>query len=193
MQRSSVSLAFVVTGVSLGAVLIFFSGSSPESPALLEASGRMATQPAATTYSPVTDERLQNPSPDDWLMYRRTYDSWGYSPLNQITSDNVTDLVPVWTISTGVISGHQAPPQVNDGVMFVKPPESQVMALDARSGNLMWRYVRQLPDDIRRGHRTNRGVGLYGDLVFVTAQDAHVVALDATSGEVVWDLSLIHI
>ena len=51
----------------------------------------------------------------------------------------------------------------------------------------MWRYVRQLPDDIRRGHRTNRGVGLYGDLVFVTAQDAHVVALDATSGEVVWD------
>ena len=51
----------------------------------------------------------------------------------------------------------------------------------------MWRYVRQLPDDISRGHRTNRGVGLYGDLVFVTAQDAHVVALDATSGEVVWD------
>ena len=43
------------------------------------------------------------------------------------------------------------------------------------------------PDDIRRGHRTNRGVGLYGDLVFVTAQDAHVVALSATSGEVVWD------
>ena len=187
MQRSSVSLAFVVTGVSLGAVLIFFSGSSPESPALLEASGRMATQPASTTYSPVTDERLQNPSPDDWLMYRRTYDSWGYSPLNQITSDNVADLVPVWTFSTGVISGHQAPPQVNDGVMFVTTPESQVMALDARSGNLMWRYVRQLPDDIRRGHRTNRGVGLYGDLVFVTAQDAHVVALDATSGEVVWD------
>ena len=187
MQRSLVSLAFVVTGVSLGAVLIFFSGSSPESPALLEASGRMATQPASTTYSPVTDERLQNPSPDDWLMYRRTYDSWGYSPLNQITSDNVADLVPVWTFSTGVISGHQAPPQVNDGVMFVTTPESQVMALDARSGNLMWRYVRQLPDDIRRGHRTNRGVGLYGDLVFVTAQDAHVVALDATSGEVVWD------
>lgn len=187
MQRSSVSLAFVVTGVSLGAVLIFFSGSSPESPALLEASGRMATQPVSTTYSPVTDERLQNPSPDDWLMYRRTYDSWGYSPLNQITSDNVADLVPVWTFSTGVISGHQAPPQVNDGVMFVTTPESQVMALDARSGNLMWRYVRQLPDDIRRGHRTNRGVGLYGDLVFVTAQDAHVVALDATSGEVVWD------
>ena len=47
--------------------------------------------------------------------------------------------------------------------------------------------MRQLPDDIRRGHRTNRGVGLYGDLVFVTAQDAHVVALNALSGDVVWD------
>ena len=120
-------------------------------------------------------------------MYRRTYDSWGYSPLDQITTDNVADLIPVWSFSTGVVSGHQAPPQVNDGIMFVTTPESQTLALDARSGELLWRYVRQLPDDIVRGHRTNRGVGLYGDLVFVTAQDAHVVALNAISGEVVWD------
>jgi alcohol dehydrogenase (cytochrome c) len=187
MQRCSVSLVFLVAGAVLGTVLIFSSGMASQSSALLEARGRLAVQSPSTEYSTVTDERLQNPSPNDWLMYRRTYDSWGYSPLDQITSDNVADLVPVWTFSTGVISGHQAPPQVNDGVMFVTTPESQVLALDARTGDLMWRYVRQLPADIRRGHRTNRGVGLYGDLVFVTAQDAHVVALDATSGEVVWD------
>jgi len=138
-------------------------------------------------YTAVTDEQLRNPAPEDWLMYRGTYDSWGYSPLDQIAVDNVGELVPVWTFSTGVTSGHQAPPIVHDGVMFVTTPESQVLALDARSGELLWRYRRQLPDDILRGHRTNRGVGLYGDLVFVTAQDAVVVALDARSGEVVWE------
>ncbi len=138
-------------------------------------------------YTAVTDEQLRNPAPEDWLMYRGTYDSWGYSPLDQIAVDNVGELVPVWTFSTGVTSGHQAPPIVHDGVMFVTTPESQVLALDARSGNLLWRYRRQLPDDIVRGHRTNRGVGLYGDLVFVTALDAVVVALDARTGEVVWE------
>ena len=138
-------------------------------------------------YTAVIDEQLRNPAPEDWLMYRGTYDSWGYSPLDQIAVDNVGELVPVRTFSTGVTSGHQAPPIVHDGVMFVTTPESQVLALDARSGNLLWRYRRQLPDDIVRGHRTNRGVGLYGDLVFVTALDAVVVALDARTGEVVWE------
>ena len=138
-------------------------------------------------YRPVTDARLVAAEPEDWLMYRRTYDSWGYTPLDQITTGNVADLVPVWSFSTGVNSGHQAPPIVNAGVMFVTTPESQVIALDARTGEQLWRYRRQLPDDIRRGHRTNRGVGLYGDRVFVTAQDAVVVALDAMSGEVVWE------
>ncbi len=146
-----------------------------------------AGQEETPTYRPVTDERLKNPAPEDWLMYRRTYDSWGYSPLDQITAENVGDLVPVWTFSTGVISGHQAPPIVNDGVMFVTTPESQVLAIDARTGDQLWRYRRELPEGIRRGHRTNRGVGLHGDKVFVTAQDAVVVALDALTGDVVWE------
>lgn len=139
------------------------------------------------SYRPVTDERLENPEPEDWLMYRRTYDSWGYSPLDQITTDNVGTLTPVWTFSTGVVSGHQAPPIVNDGIMFVTTPESQVLAIDARTGDQIWRYRRDIPEGVRRGHRTNRGVGLHGDKVFVTAQDAVVVALDALTGEVVWE------
>ena len=141
----------------------------------------------SVSYRSVTDERLENPNPGDWLMYRRTYDSWGYSPLGQVTKDNVADLEPVWTFSTGVISGHQAPPIVNDGIMFVTTPESQVLAIDVRTGDLLWRYRRELPEDVIRGHRTNRGVGLYDDKVFVTTQDAFVVALNATSGEVVWE------
>ena len=122
-------------------------------------------------------------------MYRRTYDSWGYSPLDQITTANVDRLVPAWTFSTGVNSGHQAPVQVHDGVMFASTPGSQVLALDARTGDLLWRYIREEPDGCC-GHRTNRGVGLYDDLVFVTTQDAHVVALDALTGNVEWETPL---
>ena len=70
-------------------------------------------------YNPVTEERLQNPEESNWLMYRGTYDSHGYSPLDQIDTSNVEDLVPVWSFSTGLREGHQAPPIVNDGYMYV--------------------------------------------------------------------------
>jgi alcohol dehydrogenase (cytochrome c) len=120
-------------------------------------------------------------------MYRRTYDSWGYSPLDQIDVSNAADLVPVWTVSTGVTEGHQSPPIVNDGVMFVTTPFNQILALDAKTGDILWRYRRQLPFDLRIGHPTNRGVALYDDKVFMATSDAKVVALQAATGEVVWE------
>src|ERR1041384_8630307 len=81
-------------------------------------------------YSPVTEQRLKNPEPGNWLLYRRTYDGQGYSPLDQINTSNVKGLTPVWTFSTGVIEGHEAPPIVNNGVMFVATPEGQVIAMN---------------------------------------------------------------
>ncbi len=167
----------IVAGVSVGSAMLLMVWTC-------------FAQQAAVDYTPVTDERLRSPNPDDWLMYRGTYDSWGYSPLDQITTDNVSRLVPVWSLSTGVISGHQSPPIVNDGVMFVTTPEDQVLAVDARSGDLLWRHRRQLPDDALRAHWTNRGVGLYGDRVYFTTHDAFVVALDAGTGEVEWEASV---
>lgn len=141
----------------------------------------------ALDYSPVTNERLLTPEPENWLMYRATYDSWGYSRLDQITPRNVNKLVPVWTFSTGVDEGHQAPPIVNNGVMFITTPQNQVLALDARKGDLLWRYRRELPEDLFQLHPTNRGVGLYGDKVYVATVDAYLVALDAGTGAVVWE------
>src|SRR5262245_37965123 len=91
----------------------------------------------AADYSPVTDARLLNPEPGNWLMTRGNYQGWSYSPLDQINTSNVKRLVPVWSMSTGVNSGHQAPPIVNNGVMFVSTPSAQVIALDAKSGNLL--------------------------------------------------------
>src|SRR5437879_4235431 len=75
--------------------------------------------PILQSYKPVTADRLKQPEDGDWLMYRRTYDGWGYSPLSQITTENAAKLKPVWTLATGQIEGHQAPPVVNNGVMFV--------------------------------------------------------------------------
>ena len=138
-------------------------------------------------YSPVTDDRLLNPEARNWLMYRGNYSGWGYSPLTQITTDNAKKLVPVWSFSTGVIEGHQSPPIVNNGVMFITTPQNQVFALDAKTGDLLWRYKRELPEDVILSHPTNRGVGLYEDKVYLGTLDCHLVALDAKTGKVVWD------
>lgn len=138
-------------------------------------------------YSLVTDERLQNPEPRNWLMYRGTYDGWGYSPLDEINTRNVSRLEPVWTLSTGVTEGHQAPPIVNNGVMYISTPLNQVLAVDARTGNVIWLYRRQLPFDLQLMHPTNRGVALYGDKVYMATSDTQVVALDAATGDVVWE------
>jgi alcohol dehydrogenase (cytochrome c) len=139
------------------------------------------------SYSPVTDARLESPEPRNWLMFLREYNSWSYSPLSEITTRNVANLVPVWTMSTGTAEGHQSPPIVNDGVMFITTPFNQVIAIDAATGDLLWRYRHTIPADIRMGHPTNRGVALYGDKVYTATSDARVVALDAKTGAVVWN------
>ncbi len=141
----------------------------------------------APAYRPVTQERLLEPEPENWLMYRRTYDGWGYSPLEQIDTSNVASLAPLWTFSTSANEGHQSPPIVNDGIMFITTPGSRIIALDARTGNSLWRYVRDLPEDLQQMHPTNRGVALWQDKVYVATVDAFVVALEATTGEVVWE------
>jgi alcohol dehydrogenase (cytochrome c) len=147
----------------------------------------LAAAQGVSAYQPVTNERLLHPEPENWLMYRGAYNSWGYSPLDQINTKNVGRLVPVWTFSTGVEEGHQSPPIVNNGVMFITTPKNQVLALDAKKGELLWRYRRELPEDLFQLHPTNRGVALYGDKVFLATVDAHLLALDARTGEVVWD------
>ncbi|MEO8051618.1 MAG: PQQ-dependent dehydrogenase, methanol/ethanol family [Acidobacteriota bacterium] len=137
-------------------------------------------------YKPITADRLLKPEDSDWAMVRRTYDGWGYSPLAQITPQNVQRLEPAWVFSTGMTSGHEASPIVANGVMFVATPGSQVIALDAATGNFLWRYKRQIPEGAIIPHPTSRGVALYGDKVFLAAGDATLVALDVKTGKEVW-------
>jgi len=142
--------------------------------------------PTLQTYKPVTSQRLTHPEDGDWLMVRRTYDGWGYSPLEQITSANVKRLQPVWVMSTGMNNGHQAPPFVNNGVMFVATSYNQVIALNAKTGAELWRYRSPSPPDARVSKPVSRGVALYGDKVFFALGEAVLVAIDAKTGKEVW-------
>src|SRR5688572_5260409 len=166
---------FVRTVVCVALALTTIRGQQPPAPV-----------PPIQNYRSVTSERLLKPDAGDWLLLRRTYDGWGYSPLEQITPANVTRLQPAWIFSTGVTNGHEAPPIVNDGVMFVATPGNQVIALDTRTGALLWRYRRPLPDGVILLHPTSRGVAIYGDRVFFAAGEAILVALDARTGTEVW-------
>src|ERR1700680_3208765 len=111
-----------------------FSQPQPQAPA-------PAPMPVVLrNYQTVTPERLKNPEDGNWLMIRRTYDGWGYSPLNEITPDNVKRLQPVWIFSTGETKVHESAPIVNNGIMFVSTPNNQVIAIAAKSRDLLWRY-----------------------------------------------------
>jgi alcohol dehydrogenase (cytochrome c) len=144
------------------------------------------------SYAPVTAERLKSPADGDWLMIRRTYDGWGYSPLDQITPANVSRLQPAWVFSTGMTSGHEGAPIVANGVMFVSTPGNVVIAIDAKTGVQLWRYSKEVTDNVVSPHRTTRGIALHGNKVFLAASDAVLVALDARTGEQVWTATVGH-
>ena len=124
------------------------AGEPPAEPA--RATGRTTVEGSIGPLTPVTDAMLRDPDPADWLMYRRTYDAWGYSPLDQIRRENVADLelAWVWAMADGA---NQPTPLVLDGIMFLANPGNIIQALDAASGDLLWEYRRQFPDDIRPG------------------------------------------
>jgi PQQ-dependent dehydrogenase (methanol/ethanol family) len=138
---------------------------------------------------PVDDKMLQNPDPADWLMWRRTLDSWGYSPLNQINRANVGQLKMVWTrgIGPGVQEGT---PLVHDGILYFPNPSDLVQALNAATGDLIWEYKRDLPKDVTRFllvPSINRNIAIYGNLIIDTSVDDFVYALDAKTGKLAWE------
>jgi alcohol dehydrogenase (cytochrome c) len=134
----------------------------------------------------VTDARLLRPEPDNWLMYRGNYAGWGFSALHQINAANVHRLKLAWAYSTGMTGGHESPPIVNCGFMYITTPNNQVIALDAASGQERWRYKETVSDELQQLHPTNRGVALYADKVYLATTDAALIALDAASGKELW-------
>jgi glucose dehydrogenase len=93
--------------------------------------------------APVTTDDLikAQDNAGEWLMYGRDYRNWRYSPLAELTPDSVGKLSPVWTMSTGgQFAGLESTPLIRDGIMFFSADYARVFAVDARSGNIVWRY-----------------------------------------------------
>ena len=134
--------------------------------------------------APVTDALLADPPPGDWLSWRRTRDGHGYSPLDQVTRDNVDELRLAWVLAIRE-GNHQTTPLVHDGVMFLANPGNVIQAIDAVTGEVIWQYRSPLPEDaVQRG--ATRTLALYGDKLFLATYDAALVALDARTGREVW-------
>ena len=143
------------------------------------------SQAQDTPFVPVSDEILQNPAPSDWLQWRRDQKASAFSPLNEVTRENVGDLRLAW--AWAMPDGRQEQePIVYDGIMYLPSNQGTVQALDGRTGDLIWEYRRDLPATM--GEATTRNITIYQDKIFLTTEDAYLVALDARSGELVWEI-----
>jgi alcohol dehydrogenase (cytochrome c) len=132
----------------------------------------------------VTDAMLQAPPEEDWISWRRSSNDGGFSPLVQITRQNVGSLKLAWSLALPA-GPNEATPLVHDGVLFVHSYNDNVLALDAASGDELWRYARALPEGV--SPVVQRNMALYGENLYFGTSDAHVVALNAKTGKLVWD------
>ena len=176
-----------ISGAGAVVLLVVLWGTLPATPPGIAGAGQ------ESSFAPVTDAMLRDPDPADWLMVHRTYDFQGFSPLDQIDRDNVGQLQLAWMRAMDE-GPQEIRPLVYDGVMYIAHPGSDhLQALDATTGDLIWDYERELPDDLRQyaqlGGRT-RHVAIYGRHIYHLTADAHLVALDAQTGEPAWESRL---
>ena len=132
----------------------------------------------------------------DWLTYGRNYGEERYSPLGQITKENVGQLGLAWSLNLGTKWGIEATPLVVDGIMFLSGPWSVVYAINTRNGKLLWTYDPQVPKEF--GEKAccdvvNRGVAMYKGNIFVGTLDGRLVSINASTGKKKWEvLSVSH-
>ena len=149
----------------------------------------------ARTYEPVTAEEILNPEPGDWLQWRRTVNSHGYSPLDQINRDTVKDLELVWGWALAQGGQQEIAPLVHNGIMFLGENQNSVEALDAVTGDRLWMYMHQRPAfegayHENQAQRQKNTLALWDDKVIMTTVDAKLVALNALTGAVEWEVQV---
>ena len=157
---------------------------------VLPLQGQADSDKKQESLKPVTQERLLRGTEDTsaWLMYGGNYQSWRFSPLKDINRQNVKKLTPAWIFQPGVPEQLEASPIVADGILYLSTSYSHLFALNAVTGEPIWKYDHPLPNDLRICcGPTNRGVAIAADKVFLTTLDAHLVALERKTGKVAWD------
>lgn len=144
---------------------------------------------AQEAFTPVTDEMLANPNPEDWIHWRGNQQHWGYSQLDQITTDNVDNLTLAWSrsLSSGDMEGT---PLVYNGVLYMPQAKSVITAYDATNGDVIWEYRRRLPDDLSENVQLDsvvRSIGIYDDKIIHLTADGYILALNAVTGALEWE------
>jgi alcohol dehydrogenase (cytochrome c) len=145
----------------------------------------------------VTDSMMLNAASNenDWLLHGRTYDNQRYSPLKQITADNVKSLNLVALLQTGMTASFETTPIVVNGVMYITTPvvnkKMMIMAMNAVTGERLWDVTYNLgPFQICCGP-VNRGVAVGYGKIYVVTLDDHLLALDAADGHTVWQTIIV--
>ena len=128
----------------------------------------------------------------DWPLHGNDNGELRFSKLDQVNTENVSELGLAWYADIPAIDGFEATPIVIDGVIYISTGFAIVYALDARTGELIWEYDPQIRLDMGMFNswagRFNRGVAVINDKVYVGAGDCRLVAIDARTGEKVWDV-----
>jgi alcohol dehydrogenase (cytochrome c) len=169
-------------------------GSEPAPPQVFQDDQfRVAQQHRKEILSRLTsiDDRVLQSFPDaDWIAFRGNNGRQSFSRLSLINKDNVATMNVAWSWSLA-IGPNEIEPLVHEGVMFVNSG-TDVQALDAESGDLLWAYRRKIPEQYAGSiSGIHRNMALYGTNLFISTNDRHVVALDAKTGTVVWDKSVV--
>jgi len=179
-------------GLASGAQAAATAGLKPsilESPTVVVSPAKEPVGPEAG----VTGDMLKAGTKDTskWLMYGGNYANFRFSPIKSITPENAKKLKAAWSFPTGTAGQYETSPVVYGGVMYVTTSNSRVMALDAKTGKLLWRYDYTLPADLRVCcGPVNRGVAISGDVVLWVTLDAHMLALDRRTGNVKWNIEI---
>ena len=171
---------------------------------LLPLSSHLRAQIA--NFTPVSDEMLINQPTGEWLSWRGTPASWGYSPLDQINTENVDQLQLKWSFALDNTGSVEAAPLVHDGIMFIPLPRGVIQALDAVNGDLLWEYRPEPPTEefinsgkgrrsavmpadtfATSGRGVQKNIALYGDMIYASTETASIRAIDARTGLLVWE------
>ena len=154
------------------------------------ATGVTRTYTRIERLNPVSDAELQNPAAGEWINPRHNLGSWGYSPLDQLNTENthLLELAWVWGMEDGIRG--QPTPIVRDGIMYLPNWGNVVQALDAASGDLLWEYRRDFGPDGPYGRGRSRTLAIWEDMIFMATSDAYLLALDARTGAVRWETPL---
>ncbi|MDO8795583.1 MAG: PQQ-binding-like beta-propeller repeat protein [Vicinamibacterales bacterium] len=161
------------------------SGGLPRGAAAAMTFGAAAKNKVVENFTPVTEQMLQAPPPGDWLNWRRTLDGQGYSPLKEITRDNVGNLRMTWSMVMKE-GNNEATPLVHDGVMFLIHPQNVIQAIDAKTGDFIWEYAYKYPPNSMTLGGATRNIAIFKDKLYMATYDAAIVAVDARTGKEVW-------